>query len=206
MRVQRLFIALVLALSAVTLNAQTWSDLEKGNDRFIAGTLEFKNLDTKRVDLRRDGQHPNVTILSCADSRVPPELLFDQSLGRLFIVRVAGNIADTFATGSIEYAVLNGWAKTLIVLGHEKCGAVQAAMGSGNPAQDALSMVVERIRAHLPNTSDEPTAIKANAQNSKKYLLATSVTIRNAATRRENPINIFAAYYDMTTGKVTKLP
>ena len=168
----------------------------------------FRNLPARRIKLEREGQDPKVTILACADSRVPPELLFDQSLGRLFVVRVAGNVADPFEIASIEYAISKDWTRTIIVIGHQKCGAVEAAMEKGQPGTPALDALVARIResfvVYKPQNLDE--AIKGNAKFTVDYLLEHSETIRNAVHREKNPVEIFAAYYDMKTGLVTKLP
>jgi carbonic anhydrase len=201
-RVHRLF--LVLALFAASLSAQTWQDLQDGNQRFRdpKNPLVFRGLVPLRLKLEREGQHPKVTVLACADSRVPPELLFDQTLGRLFVVRVAGNVASNFDIASIEYAILRDYTRTIIVLGHEKCGAVEAAMEKAIPPTPALRELVDRIResfvVYKPTTLDE--AIKGNAKFTVDYLKQHSETIRDAKN-----VEIFAAYYDMKEGTVTRL-
>src|SRR4030095_1594582 len=90
----------------------------------------------------KDGQHPGAMILGCADSRVPPELIFDRGIGELFVVRSAGNIAEPVSTGSLEYAVEHLHVKVLVVLGHEKCGAVQAALADGKLPSPNLEALV----------------------------------------------------------------
>ena len=97
-----------------------------GNKRFMAGKPQMRALVSLRQKLA-SGQSPNVIILSCSDSRTSPELIFDQSLGDLFVIRTAGNVADPVALGSIEYAVDHIHSPLLVVLGHSKCGAVTAA-------------------------------------------------------------------------------
>ena len=206
MRVHRL--SLVLVLFAVSLSAQTWEDLEAGNKRFrdLRNPLVFRGLVPLRLKLEREGQHPRVTVLSCADSRVPPELVFDQTLGRLFVVRVAGNVASTFDIASIEYAIAKDWTRTLIVIGHEKCGAVEAALEKKDPGTPALRELVDRIResfvVYKPQNLDE--AIKGNAKFTVDYLLKNSDVIKKAVD--SGKVQIFAAYYDMKSGKVEKLP
>ncbi len=108
---------------------QAWQRLKDGNQRFAADRLEGKDVDAARRQELTAGQHPFAIVLSCADSRVPPEIIFDQGLGKLFVVRVAGNISEPFALGSIDYAVEHLHVPLIVVLGHEKCGAVAAALG-----------------------------------------------------------------------------
>ena len=130
-----------LLLLACTAAAQTpdalWQSLMQGNRDFVAGKVTFDHL----AELRRHSaahQNPPVTILSCSDSRVPPEIIFHRSLDQLFVIRVAGNIAAAFELASIEYAISNGYTKLIVVLGHEECGAVKAAMAPEKQARPIL--------------------------------------------------------------------
>src|SRR5947209_2306854 len=102
--------------------------LKEGNGRFAQGKLAAKDTGANRRALLAKGQHPFAVVLTCADSRVAPELVFDQGLGDLFVLRVAGNITDPFTLGSIEYAVEHLHTPLIVVLGHENCGAVAAAL------------------------------------------------------------------------------
>ena len=102
-----------------------WADLMGGNKRCTAGKPKARQLASLRASLA-SSQHPSVIVLSCSDSRVAPELVFDKSLGELFVVRSAGNIADAIGVGSIEYAVEHLGSSVLVVMGHTKCGAVTA--------------------------------------------------------------------------------
>ena len=97
--------------------------LKEGNERFATDRLEHKDMGAARRTELTAGQHPFAAVLSCADSRVPPEIVFDQGLGDLFVVRVAGNVGEPFALGSIDYAVEHLHVPLIVVLGHEKCGA-----------------------------------------------------------------------------------
>jgi carbonic anhydrase len=104
------------------------TQLMQGNARYVAAKMKHPTQSAERRIEVAKGQHPVAVVLGCADSRVPPELLFDQGLGDLFTVRVAGNIADDAVIGSIEYALEHLGATLVMVLGHERCGAVQAAV------------------------------------------------------------------------------
>lgn len=193
MRVHRLFLALAF-LFAASVSAQNWNDLQAGNKRFRDGSIRFRGLNELRKDLLEDGQDPKVTILACADSRVPPELIFDQTLGRLFIVRVAGNVADTFGLASLKYAHSQGWTDTVIVLSHEDCGAVVEARKTDDPTDPDVLALIQRIRAGIRGTTSLETATKANAKASAAYV------------KEKVGVDAIPAYYDMKSGKVTKLP
>src|SRR5271155_5414014 len=123
---------------------QLWTNLMAGNGRFVAGKPATYELAALRQKLA-SGQSPHVIILSCSDSRVSPELVFDQSLGDLFVVRTAGNVADPVGLGSIEYAVDHIHSPLLVVLGHQKCGA-EPPPGSGDkmPSRN-LDAIMDKI-------------------------------------------------------------
>jgi len=109
---------------------KAWEELMEGNKRFVAGERMERNFTERRAELV-GGQHPSATIIACSDSRVPPELLFDQGVGDLFIIRVAGGVVDTLELGSIECGVAHLHTPLLVVLGHESCAAVTAAVAGG---------------------------------------------------------------------------
>jgi len=192
MRVHR--IALAVFLFAATLSAQISPELDAGNQRFRRGALLFAGLNELRVDLVAD-QKPKITILSCADSRVPPELVFDQTLGDIFVVRVAGNVSDTFSMASLKYAKSHRYTGTLVVLGHQNCGAVKEAMKPESewPDDADLRALLTRIRTAIGNEQDFATAVKINARKSAQAL------------QNQLDVPVIAAYYDMSTGKVTRL-
>src|SRR5207253_8806048 len=107
--------------------AEAIAKLKEGNGRYASGRLQRSGQRTeRRAELTKD-QHPFAVIVSCSDSRVPPEIVFDQGLGDLFVVRVAGNVIDDHSLGSIEYAVDHLGVRLIVVLGHQSCGAVKAA-------------------------------------------------------------------------------
>ena len=188
---------------------QLWGVLLQGNKTFVAGKLTFDDLKKERDEVK-DHQLPPVTVLSCSDSRVPPELVFNQSLGALFVVRAAGNVADDFGIASIEYAILNGYTKLIVVLGHQSCGAVEASLGIGDPTTPSLLRLATRIRASfvdIPYKPNDPAVVKAaveaNTRAAAAQLFAASKTIRDAAAAGQ--IKVVAAYYELTTGEVRML-
>ena len=169
-----------------------------GNRAYVAGKITFDHLG----DLRHhsaDHQNPPVTVLSCSDSRVPPELMFDQTVGDIFVVRVAGNVIDDFNLASVEYAVANKWTKLIVVLGHEYCGALKEAISDetefGSPSLDALvAKIRENLDHHKPPIRE---AVEINARASAKQLRASKII-------REAKVPIVTAYYSFD-GRVRKL-
>jgi carbonic anhydrase len=180
-----------------------------GNRRFVAGTPEARELIERRKELVQ-GQHPQIVILTCSDSRDSPELIFDQNLGDLFVVRNAGNIADPVAVGSIEYAVEHLHARLLVVLGHEKCGAVAAA-ASGEPAPSPnLAAIMHQIKPALagikaPAGSDQRAAlgVVANVHQSARDILRHSPLIRNEVAHGH--LVLIQAVYRLESGEVVRL-
>jgi carbonic anhydrase len=189
--------------------AACWQTLRAGNATYVAGALPYTDLAARR-DETAGGQHPPVTILSCSDSRVPPELVFGRTVGDLFVVRVAGEVADAFAIASIEYAIEHDWTKLIVVMGHEKCGAVVAALSPDDPPTPSLVTLVQRIRESfvgLPSWSESDRVekgVKANAHSSAAYLLAHSAVIRKAVL--DHHVGLIVAYDQLKSGKVEELP
>lgn len=204
-----LFVLPLFAEDAPMSPDKLWDALLQGNKEYVAGKITYDKLVAERK-LFSENQLPPVTILSCSDSRVPPELIFNQSLGALFVIRTAGNTADEFGVASIEYAISNNWTKLLVVLGHESCGAVKASLGGADPGTPALQALATRIRMSfvgIPYDSKDPLVLKkaidANARAAVAQLLAASPVIRDAvATQR---IKVVAAYYDLATGEVKRI-
>jgi carbonic anhydrase len=119
---------------------QALAQLLAGNKRYVSSQLKHPHQDLNRRHDLEKSQHPFACILSCSDSRVAPEIVFDEGLGDLFVVRVAGNIVDSAVTGSIEYAVEHLGTPIVLVMGHERCGAVQATIEGGEPKTHIQSM------------------------------------------------------------------
>ena len=129
--------------------------LMTGNKRFVQSQIKHRSLTIKeaREKLVR-GQKPYAIILSCSDSRVPPEIVFDETLGQLFVVRVAGNVADPVVLGSIEYAVSHLGSSLIMVLGHEACGAVTAAMDATGKTEGNIAAILEAVMPAVQNVRD----------------------------------------------------
>jgi carbonic anhydrase len=180
-----------------------------GNRHFVAGTPQRRELIERRKELVQ-GQHPQVIVLTCSDSRDSPELIFDQNLGDLFVVRNAGNVADPVAVGSIEYAVEHLHARVLVVLGHEKCGAVAAA-ASGEPAPSPnLAAILNQIRPALtgikaPAGSDQRAAlgVDPNVRQSARNVLRHSPILRKEVA--EGHLALIQAVYRLESGEVVRL-
>src|SRR2546421_4904043 len=128
--------------------------LKQGNERFTQGKLAARDIGASRRAALAKGQHPFAVVLTCADSRVAPELVFDQGLGDIFVLRVAGNIADRSVIGSIEYAVEHLHTPLIVVLGHESCGAVQAAL-EGKSLPGDLGWLVQQVHVGVKLPEDK---------------------------------------------------
>ena len=176
--------------------------LEEGNTRFVADELDGQLQDSARRDHLTGGQSPFAVILSCADSRVVPELAFDTGLGELFVLRVAGNVANTSTIASIEYAVAHLKARVIVVMGHESCGAVGAAIDGGNNGHN-LNHLLAHITPALFAAKDGDTKndiVKSNAKLNAIELNDRSSIISNAVAGKE--LEIWSAYYNLNSGKV----
>lgn len=192
-------LAIVLSLfTASTIAADEWGDLMRGNVRYVAGHLVYSHLASQRR-ATAPKQNPPVTVLSCADSRVPPELMFDQTVGDLFVLRVAGNVVDTFNLASIEYAVAKGYTKTIVVIGHENCGAVEEALSEKTEfGSDSLNALVKKIRENLRGRKPPiREAVELNAMAAVAQLRASKII-------SDAKVPIVVAYYSFD-GKVMKL-
>ncbi len=197
------------AVAPAAAPAVVWSGLMEGNRRFVRGSLEPRAVVGLRERLVQ-GQQPQTIVLGCADSRVPPEMVFDRTLGELFVVRTAGNIADAVALGSLEYAVEHLRSPLIVVLGHEKCGAVAAAAtGEAMPSLN-LDAIVQRIRPALTDVGtglqpDERSLaqVEANVHRSAKNLLAESTILRHAV--EAGRVTVLKAVYRLGTGEVHRV-
>lgn len=187
--------------------------LKEGNARFSGGTVAHPNCDPARRSLTAaQGQAPFVTILSCSDSRVPVELLFDTGIGDVFVVRVAGNVADTDEIGSMEYGVDHLGTPLLVVLGHTKCGAVTATVQEAQVEGHIPSLIgkiepaVEKAKADHPSLGRDALveeAIKANVWQAIEDTLSQSEIIRKRAIAGK--VKVVGALYDIEKGTVNFL-
>ena len=175
-----------------------------GNRRFAGGHLTSFAEDLEILKAKTiDKQEPFAAVLSCADSRVPVELIFDQSIGEIFVTRVAGNIATSAMIASLEYGVAVLGTKAIIVLGHTNCGAVKASIeAKAVPGQ--ISALYPYIRPAVDQAgSNLEAAIKANAKIQAGLLRQSSPVLADHI--KQNQLKIVAGYYDLSSGKVTLL-
>ena len=183
--------------------------LKEGNARFARGEPAQRPPRPDQLARLAEGQQPFATILGCSDSRVPPEMLFDQGLGDLFIVRVAGNVMSTEILGSLGYALAHLRTPLFVVLGHEGCGAVQAALrtkfhGLAEPRRigellDAILPALEGIDPAEPAEAQWRHAVVANVRWAVRQIAATS---GGRAALAENRIRLVGAIYGLATGRV----
>ncbi len=175
--------------------------LKEGNQRFVSGAGENNKNQKEQREPLVSGQSPYAIVLSCADSRLPPETIFDSNLGELFVVRVAGNIANTDSIASIEYAVAHLKTKFILVLGHQSCGAVTAALGNDDMGYN-LNHLLAQIKPAVvkANTDDIAENVKANCSHTVDELVDRSSIISNAVN--SEGVTIAKAYYNLDSGQV----
>ena len=179
--------------------------LKAGNARFVSDKLDGKLQNSDRRGSLTGGQQPYAIILSCADSRVVPELAFDAGLGELFVCRVAGNVANSSTIASIEYAVAHIGSPVIVVLGHESCGAVTAAIGGGDNGYN-LNHLLAHVAPAMAASSEDATVndvVKKNAELTVEELKTRSGIIRDAVDNGK--LQIVPAYYNLGSGKVDYL-
>ena len=188
---------------------QIWDDLMDGNKRFMSGKTKTREVSLLRHTLSI-GQHPKVVVLGCSDSRLSPELLFDKNLGDLFVIRSAGNIADPIGLGSIEYAVEHLGSSMLVVLGHEKCGAVTAACSGDKMPSPNLQAIIDKVEPAVAQAKSyaKPAdlisqAVLENVHQSAKDVLANSEILRHAL--KDGKLTIIEAVYKLDSGEVVRL-
>jgi carbonic anhydrase len=178
------------------------AELMEGNGRFRNGDLQSHRWSDERVvKTGTFGQSPSVGVLSCADSRVPVELVFDQGVGDLFVVRVAGNSESDTAAGTFEYGVSALGVHTILVLGHTKCGAVEAAFKDMDLPGN-MGSFTQVIRPALDKASPDnlDAAVEANVRWQQKQLLARSEILRQAVA--DGKLDLLMGVYDVETGQV----
>ena len=183
--------------------------LMAGNQRFVDAQMQHPDQDPDhRLKLSSQGQQPFATILTCSDSRLPPELLFDQGLGDLFVARVAGNIVDPALLGSVEYAVGHLKTPLIVVIGHEKCGAVQATLESIQHHQTPHGDIAALVTAITPAVAvaeQRPgdlldNTIRANAEQSLDAIKKSSELTGPLAAGQ---LKAIAAYYSIDDGRIS---
>ena len=184
-----------------------------GNERFVRGEARFPTVQKEILAQLATGQSPYATVIGCSDSRVPPELVFDAGFGELFIVRVAGNIISPEIMGTLQYAAVHLHTPLFVVLGHEGCGAVQAAVATkwhGARERDRIARLLDNILPGLPeqNLALSPdqqldAAVEANVRWSMRQMVETP---EGRARLAEGVLKLVGAIFELKTGRVRFLP
>jgi len=180
---------------AVTDAKQALTYLKEGNQRFVGDNLMTRNTNKADIQLTAGGQKPFAAILTCADSRVSPEIYFDQKIGDIFVVRNAGNYADQEALGSIEFATKHLGANLVVVVGHSSCGAVFTSYDKVTGLSENLQFVLDNIRKNIENSPSKEEAVSANVRAQVETLKANPVIMETGAT-------VVGAEYDIASGNV----
>lgn len=177
-------------------------ELKNGNNRFVNHQLINTNY-TDQIEASKERQTPHSVILSCMDSRVPPEIVFDQGIGNIFVTRNAGNIEDENILGSIEYAVKFAGSKLIVVMGHSRCGAVTGAINNVDAGN--LTQLVEQIKVAIPQETNQVDLVDGTARNSVNQTIQ-DILKRSSIVKElveTNQIKIVGAFYNIETGVVT---
>ncbi len=186
---------------------ESLTKLLDGNKRFVSGELAKKDIGENRRKELTKGQSPFATVLSCSDSRVAPELIFDEGLGDIFIVRDAGNVADPVTMGSIEYGVEHLHTPLLVILGHEKCGAVTAALDAKGKPEGNIGAILKKImpavhkakKAGKDRESTLDLAIQENVRHTYRDVMKSKIV---SELVHEGKLKVVGAEYYLGTGKV----
>lgn len=182
--------------------AQALQKLVAGNQRYVQGKLLHPDQSKERREKTIEVQKPFATILGCADSRVSPEILFDQGIGDIFVVRVAGNVLGPVELDSIEYSALYLGSSLVLVMGHENCGAIEAVMaGKTKDIEAVASLITPALDMHPGGSLED--AIKDNVKYVTLQLQNTPVL---GKLIKQGRLAVRGAYYDFVTGKVDLLP
>jgi carbonic anhydrase len=189
--------------------AQVLARLKEGNDRFVRGEARFPTVQKDILAELAKGQQPYATIIGCSDSRVPPELVFDAGFGELFVIRVAGNVISAEVMGTMQYAGVHLKTPLFLVLGHEGCGAVQAALASkfrGARERSRIERLLDTIIPGLEDVAADASpeeqvkaGVEANVRWSMRQIMATP----EAQARAEQGVmQLVGGVYELTTGRV----
>jgi carbonic anhydrase len=184
------------------------AELKSGNEHHVAHRYLHPHQTLDRQRELVSGQHPHAEILSCSDSRVPPEIIFDQGLGDLFIIRVAGNVASDTEIGSLEYGAEHLHIPLLVVLGHQNCGAVTAAV-QGNPPEGHITALLDLIKPAVGKSrgmSGDPVAnvVRTNVEMVVKQLRSSTPILSELVAHGK--LKIVGGVYLIDTGSITWLP
>jgi carbonic anhydrase len=175
--------------------------LKAGNAHFVATAASSSKPTRARRAETAKSQHPFAVIVGCSDSRTPPEIIFDQNIGDLFVVRTAGEVVDSYGLGSIEYAVEHLGARLIVVLGHERCGAVAAAV-AGERAPGHVGNIVRTIRPAVDAVRNQPGDELTNAIKKNVDRVSTRIREKSELGALASSVRVVEAYYDLDSGKV----
>jgi carbonic anhydrase len=188
---------------------QVLARLQAGNERFVRGEARFPTVQKDILAELAKGQQPYATIIGCSDSRVPPELVFDAGFGELFVIRVAGNVISPEVAGTMQYAAVHLRTPLFLVLGHEGCGAVQAALAAkfrGVRERSRIERLLENITPGLESISPDASAddqltagVEANVRWSMRQIMDTPEAQARAA---EGVMKLVGGVYELTSGRV----
>lgn len=167
-----------------------------GNKRYVDHQFEHPNRSAETRALAVAGQNPFAIILGCSDSRASPEIIFDQGIGDLFVVRVAGNVAGEIETDSIDYSALYLGSQLIVVLGHENCGAITAVLNKNTKDIDTIAKLIEPA---IRGTDTIASAVKANVRSVVKQLKGSRII---ANLMKEGKLDVVGGYYNFKSGQV----
>ncbi len=175
--------------------------LVEGNTRFVDEKYLNNHIS---ADFRKEltkGQHPFAVIVTCSDSRVSPEIVFDQGLGDLFVIRTAGEVVDELEIGSIEYAVEHLGVKLVVVLGHESCGAVSAAVSGGEMPKN-IAAIIEQIKPAVEKAKGQKGSLIDNAIINNVDLVINKINTNSDVLKETKDVKVVGAVYNLTNSKV----
>ena len=194
-------------MKEIVANNADLRKLMEGNKRYVSSHLEHPDQSSERRFELKHGQHPFAIILGCSDSRVPPEVIFDQGLGDLYVVRVAGNVLDQMIVASIEYAVLHLGVSLIMVMGHSQCGAVGATCAH-DQLEGHLPSLTFALNAAFNQAKDLPGDLIENVTLANVGLVTSELKQTGAhfpEMVKSDKLTIVPAYYHIGTGKVELL-
>jgi len=197
-----------LAFAGAQKGEDAFGKLMDGNKRFVSGSLAQKDVGNSRRKELLKGQSPFAIVVTCSDSRLSPEIIFDQGLGDIFVIRTAGNVLDPIALGSIEYAAEHLHAPLLIILGHEQCGAVAATMDAKGKPEGNIGAIVKKIMPAVKAAKTKGgakndilnNAIKENVSAQEKYMMSKSPVLKHLIEKGE--LKVVTAVYHLGSGEV----
>lgn len=199
------FIALPVYVKTMPGAADSLAKLFSGNGNFL------KKADKNLMAELSKGQHPYAVVVTCSDSRVAPEIIFDENLGKIFVVRTAGNVVDEIALGSIEYAVEHLHVPLVIVMGHQSCGAVKAAVEAKGEPEGNIGAILKQIAPAVKKVrssakADENIENKVIIENVKNVI--ANITSKSSIMKEEikhGKVKVMGLYYSIETGKAEKV-